>query len=713
MQRTDLLHRLTAPLLLAALALSAEAATTLRITANDSLCRGELVLRAVDDGGTVHMLRIRGDSVDVQPIDLDPSRTWQLSLAEPAACWAPPLTIALSAATHRVFDLPVWPGAELTGRLNTADRLTARFSLPAGEPLTVPCAIGEGRRFSCRVPSTTLDIRLEAPGFAPFYLWETKPRDIGQVVLTRGASVSGWVLSEAGKLDLRELAVKLVGETYTPNDPDGAALALATQTAKPNARGFFQFTNVPPGSYTVVAEKRGLSSARVAGVAVQEAREHALDTPLAIRPLAEVEVFLAPALAPDGTPWTIELRQRVPFTDYYKTIAREPASQTGEWRRAGVDAGRYELVVSDATGAQFGEQVVSAYPGMPPVTFAVSTVAIRGRVSVADKPVRGTLRFGGRAGESVTFRTDDDGAFAGHLAHEGKWMADIIVRDSEQRIVVRDVEVRRRDGEEAARVDVVLPGGRIAGRVVDEQGNGIVAGLLVTHRGGFPYQGKSDEKGTFELLGVEETSMRIQAMTPEGESDAVEVVPSDEPQPLTLVVAARRKVEGWLTTAAGHPIAGAKVIHRVQAGPTAPVPTAPNGRFRLEVSRATAALDLAIIAPGLPMKLTSVPLSGARPSVHIVVGEVGGRLIVALPRGSSGSWPTLRQGTIEVPLTWLLQPAYSGGAPRNLMAEGLALDLEPGAYTVCSPARRCTSVAVHAGSTVRVDASDTQNAATR
>jgi hypothetical protein len=147
------------------------------------------------------------------------------------------------------------------------------------------------------VPATEVDIRLDADGFIPSYLWNVRA-ETGKVTklpatrLVRGASIAGWI--EVPRGDAKAAEVELLPVGAAPEMPLSERDAPRSSVAVANDRGFFQFAAGPPGSYTVVARKRGWSPARETDVVIEAGREHVLRAPLLLQPLASLSVTLQP-----------------------------------------------------------------------------------------------------------------------------------------------------------------------------------------------------------------------------------------------------------------------------------------------------------------------------------------------------------------------------------------------------------------------------------
>jgi hypothetical protein len=123
------------------------------------------------------------------------------------------------------------------------------------------------------------------------------------------------------------------------------------------------------------------------------------------------------------------------------------------------------------------------------------------------------------------------------------------------------------------------PGSRIAGRVVDESGAPVTrAQVLAVHEGDGPGAGGAagplDEEGHFVIEGVSPgrftLAVAVAGFLP-AQRRGVEVVAGKDVSGLELVVRKGAVVEGRVTTADGHPVAGARLRVMPTADPAGPL----------------------------------------------------------------------------------------------------------------------------------------------
>ncbi|HKO56159.1 MAG TPA: carboxypeptidase-like regulatory domain-containing protein [Thermoanaerobaculia bacterium] len=546
------------------------------------------------------------------------------------------------------------------------------------------------------MPAAILDLRFEAPGFAPHYAWSvdaTSGRaELGELVLMRGASVGGWV--REGDRDSGDgVTVTLTAQT------DGPA---RNRTVKPNARGFFQFTDVAPGAYDIAAEKKGRSPARLSGIAVRAGREELLRDPLVIRPLAAIDLVIQPPLGPEAKPWAVVLSRVIPYSTYYEPVAQGRAGIDGRWNAGSLEEAAYVLDIRDGNGTEFTHRRIEVSGDMPPLVVTLDVIPVRGRLHAGDAPLRGRVKLTTSAGEEAVFAANDEGEFSGVVGREGAWRSEVRLPNG-QSALGPPVTVRRRDGEEYAKIDIELPDGRLAGHVVDEQGKGVVrAGVIVTQGGAPVVDVLTNDDGAFELIGLRRAPALISAQARGAESGALPVAVSDDAAPVTLTLRANITVEGRLTGPHGMPVAGARIVYSSPTLQFRPqVNSSPSGAFRLKLPGGTAAVELAIIAPGLPIKLTSVVIPEDR-QLHILLGEAAGRLLI---RPGGQALPVLIRDGVAASLQTLITPPFGGVAPPEFTPEGIDLRVEPGHYAVCPEARisdGCVPALALAGTTTKV-----------
>lgn len=241
----------------------------------------------------------------------------------------------------------------------------------------IPCVRAE-ERVQREVPVVPLDVRLSADGFAPIYFWGMDAQ-LGEVRLSRGTIVTGRARSANGDapIDLIDVELRPSSMSWAPEDQE--RVRRQKHAAKTNPRGFFQFENVAPGEYAVVATKKGSSPAEYRVHVTPVAFEAVVERELVLGELARIEVSIQPPVDAEQRPWTVALSRVV-------TGNSEPVARSGE-------------------------------------------------------DVEAALQFMQQSGKRIDLQSDAEGRFAGTLPSQGKW--DVEVRHGAARITIRDVAVQR------------------------------------------------------------------------------------------------------------------------------------------------------------------------------------------------------------------------------------------------------------------------------
>ncbi|HYI12165.1 MAG TPA: carboxypeptidase-like regulatory domain-containing protein [Thermoanaerobaculia bacterium] len=615
----------------------------------------------------------------------------------------------------RHLVLPVWPAGRIVGEVTTEagmpapSHLGVRIESPPGSretarvrtTLTCPLAAG---KFTCAVPATALDVRIEAPDAVPYYFWAVpvtpeKPWSAGVLPLRRGASVSGWVT--AGRALPAEVHVALTPVAHGGGDE--TRVDERTHTVEATDRGFFQFRGVPAGTYTIVASSRGWSPGSSEDVTVAERREYEHPSPLMLEPLTDLHVTVQPPRNPAGEPWTLKLDQAIPLSNTYRAIAAGEVTG-GTWTHDGLEAGPYRILITDGRGSVFArESITLPRDSVFPVT--VSAVAVRGNVTLGDEPLEAGLQFRDQTGKVARFQSDGDGEFTGTLPNEGKWSVRVTPAAGEARIDADPVEVRRAMGEETATVAIRLPGGAVDGTIVDESGRGVPADVAAFRNGRMVGQTASDDSGSFRVTGLPEGEIRLEALFPATDREAAPVTARVNGPAVRIIVRSVRAATGWLTDERGNPVAGALFKYGLaDASFEREAVSGPGGEFELLLPPGAIA-DAVVLAPGFPAKLLSLKVparAGGR--IDIVLSRLAGSLTVKL--GNTPPWPWLLGGGTAAALPTLFLPSL-GGPPPGLGGAGFTVAIEPGTYRVCGGPRsddRCVTATVIPGGQTTVDA---------
>src|ERR1700682_2372499 len=198
-------------------------------------------------------------------------------VVEGSGCWAAPLIVASKASKASTASnsatMALWPAGTIAARIGVPDGAPMPLSLAlrlqsapgattALAETNVDCPVKDGR-IRCAAPATTLDVRLAADGFAPHYEWGLSlarggTRDVGEIHLHAGGSVSGYVAYPVKGADPKAISVEAAPWSFSGTTSPVSDAALRCRT-KPNARGFFQFHDLEQGAYSVVASSEGWS----------------------------------------------------------------------------------------------------------------------------------------------------------------------------------------------------------------------------------------------------------------------------------------------------------------------------------------------------------------------------------------------------------------------------------------------------------------------
>jgi hypothetical protein len=637
-------------------------------------------------------------------LDLDRTGTWMLRAAV-EGCWAPDVVLRPDDETREV-ELSLWPTGVVEGRVavekgvSEPTELRIRFQSPnatrrrpAVPETTISCALDSDARVSCSLPSSELDLRVAAEGFAPHYVWGLRVPagdgiDLGLLDLARGASLSGWVTTStpsAGAITL-ELVPEVPGMTGSPIAERIGARTIRTDATE---RGFFQFKNVPPGGYALIAKTEGrFSPERVAPIDVKENSELFLEEPVLIEPLARVEVVVDPPVDPYLQRWNLELERFRPLSTILESVAgKRPVSPDGYWIEDDLEKGLYLLSVYDSQGSSYVRREIEVGPGLPLQEIRAPVVRLEGRLSKGEEPLEATLWFLGN-GTRIRFESGEDGRFQGHLSEGGEWRVEIERTGQRNKLHLDRKEVVIEPGEEFASVDIRLPNTRIRGRVVDEHGNAVNPALITIADASAPeMQVWADENGEFEALGLKPGRKLMRAEVKSFRDSGL--IPHDleedrDDEPLELVVRPMMAFSGRIRAPSG-PVPGALVEFSLPAFPafgSRQLVAGPSGTFTgyLPHSKTPVDMDLVIVPPGFArriLRLSVLPSTG--PVIDIPVEAVGGQLSIGL----QGSRYVVHNG-VTVLLQSLFEPPDRGHLRGFDPIRGtITLEMEGGEYLVC------------------------------
>lgn len=638
-------------------------------------------------------------------LTLPQSDAWELHVAADG-CWSstetwavaddPNVTIqAFAAATlHGAF---VRTSSGSPARLRAyAFRTTTQIARSAVDAKAEPldCSL-DYPKWRCDVPAgLPIDVRLEPEGFAPLYAWSVtatpgETLETERYTLVRGSSLAGWVEDAEGK-PLRDAAVTLAA--LQPEHPDASRTSPLRHVARTNARGFFQFTGVAPGDYRLSSRAAGYAPLVVPALTIRPA--DALTWPRALKHQRPVEltVTVDPPRNRDGSAWTVRVKERIALVpgEPAATTVLSSAPDRGVWAATALRPDRYELTVTDATGAIVDAREVDLTAGAGTLALTLDRLEIAGTVKVGDEPLPAAdIRFTNTTGKAVYTATDADGRFEALFPSSGRWTPTIFPkgRGHGARVRVEPVDIA---ADSSAALDIVLPGGRLRGRVTQD-GTPVKAAVHLIRSGTLVAQELTANDGTFDLLGLEEGSYSLAA---EGETGAtprpVEIRLMDgETTDVAVAVEPFSVIRATVRTPGGRPASGAIARLSTDGGVSwSEVVLDVRGELEYSVPRGVMHADVVVLTYSYPAALARV---GAGKGTTIDLPAQGGRLLVDAVRSF------IIRDNLVAPVNVFYLPASLGVAP--------VAHLETGSYLVCPEPRAgesCQRVAVAPGSSAVV-----------
>lgn len=614
-------------------------------------------------------------------------------------------TLAISAASGQTSgDEPAVPinGSFVAGgaaRQRLPDRAELRL-WPVGDEKessrVIECPI-TGSRWRCKAPQGAFDAMLHVSGFVPRYFWGVhlgpkSSTDMGIVQLESGTSCSGDVVHDG--VPVKGARVELVPETGSAG-PDARRARLRARSAATGSDGTFVIGDIGRGSYLLVVSAEGYSAASRNGIAIDPARPVKLD-PIEIRRRVNLAIYVTPPVDFDGQPWQIALTRPVPASAYWQVVRKGNSAYTGYWDAQDLDAGDYRVEVRTARGYRTEMQDVRANTDQI-VAIDIASIPVEGSVRLGGDPVSATISLVADDGVRADFRSNAAGTFGGTLPREGTWRP-IVRFDRAGTLNLPAMQVRKNDAGKGI-VKIELPPGIIEGSVVDEAGQPVMASVTVFNSEVMEVTARTDDSGSFSIRGLAPGPRLVQATAAKGESGRVSVVVNDEPAHVTLLLRAARRVNGQVIDAVNQPVPGASIYFQNPRSELRQTETGLAGDFTLVVPAEAPVVWAAIVAPGLPLKLLTLPLAGTTLEPTIVLGPATGRLSVELLR-SAPPWPTVsRDGGSPFALFHLFT-RRAGGPPREYRPPSTyVLDLDPGTYQVCLESS-CRAVTITPGAVV-------------
>lgn len=663
--------------------------------------------------------RLEVRSGEVVEVELPPGVVWSAAVVA-AGFYAEPVTLQTEPRGD-VVEIRVWATAPMTIPLEAPrgvalpEEVQARFGPPAPQDLGYPsgavgCEIAPAARTaSCALPvGGPFDLSLRAAGFAGAYYWDLShtieaPARLSAWRLSRGGSVIGFV--QASDRDLRPEAciVKLepvVGELQG-SEETAVRLRRMTQTARVTPRGFFQWVDVPPGSYRIRAHQPGYSESVVGPVSVYERGEVELADPVVmVRPFSiEIEVF--PAIDAHQKPWRVRLARGEVGSGRIEEVCHTVVSAQGLGRCEALAPGPYALLIEDSRGARFHLERLDLSGPTGVLEVQLPLLEVSGEVRMGEEPLPTELAFQADAGGAeVVVRSDDDGRYLAVLPEvKGLWTVEVGREGDYPVRVFQEVDLRPTGGLGTIVVhDFVLPDTTLEGHVVDSEGRPARA-VVSARTPDAAVATPTKEDGTFVLRGFTPGLLQVRAKGREGDSEFRSVLVEEERESpeIELRLRKRRPFTAIVLAPDEVPVVGAAVHWRgldaagtkIDAGN---ISTDLQGSFDGSTDIADKSMLFYVLAPGHPLhvEVQPVPESGfttlrlrrAAGALRFDYGALGGRPATAF----DGTHPPLNlywQG-IEVPYflasDWATlhgEPRQSGAFPDRVAA------LPPGQWAAC------------------------------
>ena len=515
---------------------------------------------------------------------------------------------------------------------------------------TLSCPIRDGE-WTCEVPAGRLDLRITGAAAMPVYRWDEtveagRAADLGTLRLRRGATIAGWVRSNAleGKVLTHTVQVRLIplGRPRVGLRPNPIPQVTLEQGSRP--WGFFRFDSLPPGEYVVEATQAGLPAARTSSIRVMGERSAELPKPLWLGPPATVTGSVTPDRSTAGDrSWRIRL-VRKPALESDEILSTTFTDRYGLWGVKGIAAGDYRLLVTDASGRAGVVRDVHLESGSQSLNIDIRTVSFSGRLTRAGQPVpAATLRFVGDESTVVPSgaSTDPEGLFQIEMPAAGTGRIQVQA-DGILPITLPDLFPPRRrprpgaDPGSQVFPEIRIPDTRLRVTVRDSRRRPvpfawvIVPGLEADHP---KNEFKADGLGFCEIRGLSPGSQTVLAEYPDrrwkSEPRTVVLREGGAEPPLDLVLPEMVAVVGRIEPRFGT-AAGAYVVVRLPGWTSVMVQADGDGEFRFPFPAGARKAEIRVLAPGAAFRKLRVDVDPLR-VLQIPVEPAGGTLVLEMP----------------------------------------------------------------------------------
>ena len=634
---------------------------------------------------------------------------WEVS-AELPGFWVPRKTLHVGPPDQAIqLTLDLWPKGTISGTVKIKEKsvpmpkqiLVKTLAAPAsaGRPAApkgaLDCPVDKKGAWSCSLPGSTYDLSISAEGFIPHYRWGVqvpagKTVSLGRIDFERGASVAGWIDVEEGAIEpercVARLAVLVAGGANLRSVSELKRMVVQREVRKD---GFFQFTGLAPGTYTLDVQQPGYPAAQVSPIRVDPGVETFLREPVVLRRSLELQFEVHPPQDWLGRPWRAQVF-KVAETPPNPLVFEGSSDEEGRLTVRGQSSGRFRVSLKDSLGNSLysGEHTI-VDPATVPQPIEVRFVTVEGRVRLGTEPLESVLWFGGRSGAtSIKMEAGTEGRFQGVLPREGLWRIEVEAAEAGFPTWARADVHANRSGKAGLEID--LPDTRLFGRVVDEQGKPVPGSDVVALGESLDLHEIADTSGSFEVRGLPEGPVWLGAESGPQISDRAYAMLADGRAvgPIELRLHPTQQLTGKVLSPQG-PVAGAHVIvlARTPEGGGAAATSGPDGTFHVNLHQGVSRVEVIVSAPGFALRAFDAPIEGV--PLNLQVTEEEGNLEITLPVTSEELQRrnlilAAFQNGLPISGSILSQWAYDHGSSMDAKGGLLRVPgVAPGDYRVC------------------------------
>lgn len=607
----------------------------------------------------IYAVRMAGTEASAAPVQADsgPDGTilnldegvWLVQAFAPGY-WTEGAEVTAGGQAPSAARLAFWPASSLQGGVTPAPSETlprtidvklyshsasaaqganGQASLPQQDPAQAEliCPISGGK-WSCAGPAGVFDVRIEAEGYAPRYVWDVnlKPgenSDLGQTQLQRALSVFGRAVRKDGSAPPGPCRATLLPDSERGGgpgsvQPDNPPPDEQSFTVPVSQQGYFQVVGVMHGNHSISVACPGASG--FALLKVQPNGETRIDPPLVLEELT-LDIAISPKMDPAGKPWKLTVDVTAPRL---RRIAdSSEAAADGHWTRHGLMTGSYRVAVSSSDGMQWLKQDFDLRPDTGPLALRLAAVRVAGKVLLNELPVKARLEFSNEdGGDPVTLNSDVSGRYAGLLpiapdAKDTSWIVEAHVAHPETVRKIKDLLVPRVADGKTVPLDLELPNIPVRGIVVSEDGKP-QKGAQVTFKadGGYQTATSSDDLGNFEMADLSPGRYNAVAQSDYGVSDPTAFTVNDTSEnKLKLVMHPNLHIPFYVVAQDQEPISDAIVQVWIAPGmPQAFGHTNRDGVFKATLPPGTTEVGLTVGADDYAVNLVKMPVSSTPPA---------------------------------------------------------------------------------------------------